>query len=254
MNREVPQPVPRAEKQTVPKANKWGGGCVNTQTSPVRVAASQSNIVRPEDSLREADGVLPQLIPGAETQPIRGAVPQPDEPVVQVKSMGNLVSKKVLDSMSGTSSSSSISQNVSDPVKKESACQGINKSEKLLRKPKFDVHTLPGGKFNLKLSSNSANNICKKRNTSDALGRGSQEIIHHSRTVVHGENVRRKFNNIPVISTPTKRKQILENIKSDDTDAILRNNSESKTNIQTGSHTSESPAKRVKWGQGGPGQ
>ena len=105
------------------------------------------------------------------------------------------------------------------------------------------------------MSSKSANNICKKRHTSDALGKGSQNvIIHHSRTVVHGENVRRKFNNIPVISTPTKRKQVLENSKSDATDANLRNNSESKANILTGSHTSESPAKRVKWGQGGPGQ
>ena len=148
-----------------------------------------------------------------------------------------------------------ISQNVSDPVKKESACQGSNESEKLLRKPKFDIHTLPGGKFNLKLSSITANIICKKRSTSDALGRGSQEIIHHPRTVIRGENnIRRKFNNIPVISTPTKRKQILENSKSDESDAILRSNSNVKANIQTGSHTSESPAKRVKWGQGGSGQ
>jgi hypothetical protein len=246
----VPQPVPGAVKQTVPKASKEGGGCVNTQTGSVRVAASQSNIVRPEDSLREAHGVLPQLIPGAVTQPIRGAMPQPVEPIVQVKSMGNIVSKRVLDSMSGTISSSR-SLDVSDPVNKESAYQGVNKSEKMLRKPKFDVQTLPGGKFNLKLSSNSANNS-KKRHTSDALGRGSQ-IIQHSRTVVHGESVR-KFNNIPVISTPTKRKQVLEIIKSDATDAKLRNNSESTHIILTGSHTSESPAKRVKWGQGGPGQ
>ena len=51
-------------KPTVSKASKEGGGCVNTQTGSVRVAASQSNIVRPEDSLREAEGVLPQLIRG----------------------------------------------------------------------------------------------------------------------------------------------------------------------------------------------
>ena len=198
-----------------------GGGCVNTQTGSVRVAASQSNTVIPEASL------------------VR-------EEHVKVRSMSNSMSKRVVEIKSGISSSSRSLE--ADPINMESANPGVHKSEKLLTMPKYDIRTLPGGIFNLKLSSNSAN--IKKRSRSKHTSDISGREIQPSRTVVRGENENmRKFNNIPKVSMPTKRKQVFE---LSATDAKLQNILDNTHVILPVKHTSESPAKRIKWGQGGP--
>ena len=190
----------------------------------MRVAPSQSNTVIPEASL------------------VR-------EEHVKVRSMSNSMSKRVVEIKSGISSSSRSLE--ADPINMESANPGVHKSEKLLTMPKYDIRTLPGGIFNLKLSSNSAN--IKKRSRSKHTSDISGREIQPSRTVVRGENENvkklKKFNNIPMVSTPTKRKPVFE---MSATDASLLNILDNARVILPGQHTSESPAKRVKWGQGGP--
>ena len=59
----------------------------------------------------------------------------------------------------------------------ESASQVENKSEKckiqMKPKPKFDIQTLPGGKFNLKITRKSAckvNSEIENKHTSDSFG------------------------------------------------------------------------------------
>ena len=101
------------------------------------------------------------------------------------------------------------------------------------------------------MSNNSASIIKKKtrvKHTSDSLGREVQS----SRKVVRGENANtniKKFNNIPIVSTPTKRKPVFE---MSATDVSLQSILDNTCVILPGQHTSESPAKSVKWGQGGP--
>ena len=222
-----------------------GGGCVYTQTG------SMSNIVIPEASLvREKHVVKSVEEGGGGVYTLTGSMSNTVISRVTVESKDNSMSKRVAEIESGNVSSSRSLE--ADPVNMESANPGVKMSEKLLSKPKYEIQTLPGGKFNLKLSNNSANNviIIKKKtrfkHTSDVLGRE----IQPSRKVVRGENeIVKKFNNIPIVSTPTKRKPVFE---MSATDASLLNVLDNARVILPGQHTSESPAKRVKWGQGGP--
>ena len=219
-----------------------GGGCVFTQTG------SMSNNVIPEASLvREKHVVKSVEEGGGGVYTLTGSMSNTVISRVHVGSKDNSMSKRVAEIESGNVSSSRSLE--ADPVNMESANPGVKMSEKLLSKPKYEIQTLPGGKFNLKLSNNSANIIKKKtrfKHTSDVLGRE----IQPSRKVVRGENeIVKKFNNIPIVSTPTKRKPVFEMSATDDSLLSILDNARV---ILPGQHTSESPAKRVKWGQGGP--
>ena len=88
----------------------------------------------------------------------------------------------------------------------------------------------------------------ENKHTSDSFGRDQQP----ARRVFHGENMQRNknFNNIPILSTPTKRKSGFDLNTGDSLQCIL----DSTSVILPDQQMSESPAKRRKWGQGGSKQ
>ena len=137
--------------------------------------------------------------------------------------------------------------------KQESAVSTSKEREKLKSKSKmFEINTLPGGKFGLLLKSSGRNIDVEKvtgnneHNLEILVG---QKKFNTARKQFRGEsNNTQTFNNIPIIrNTPTKRKMNFTTVVK-------------KVSVYSGSPcanlpdqgneiSSESPAKRQKWGQ-----
>ena len=104
--------------------------------------------------------------------------------------------------------------------------------------PTFDICTVQGGKFNLKLSKSSSKTISSDTEVGICVQRKSAS------KQFRGEKC---FNRIPIINTPTKRK-----LESDTNVSKIARYFDSMPATSQGQHiSSESPAKRRKWGQVG---
>ena len=101
---------------------------------------------------------------------------------------------------------------------------------------KFEINTLPGGKFGLKVMKILARNENENENNTSEFQGG---VRKSARKMVRGKNS--NFNNIPILNTPTKRKIDVNEV------SICPG---SPCAILPGQQiSSESPAKRRKWGQ-----
>ena len=131
--------------------------------------------------------------------------------------------------------------------KKEPAVSTLK--ERMKTNSKFEINTLPGGKFGLKLArpkptfmkSSARKYTENEKHTSEFRG-GDHNLNTSARKMFRGEN-NKTFNNIPILNTPTKRKMDF---------AVVNEVSicpGSPCAILPGQDNSESPAKRRKWGQ-----
>ena len=114
-----------------------------------------------------------------------------------------------------------------------------------IRNSKFEINTLPGGKFGLKLTRPkptlmkiSARNINESGNYTSEFQGGARKS---ARKLVRGENSISNFNNIPILNTPIKRKI--------DVNEVSICPGSPCANLPGQQISSESPAKRRKWGR-----
>ena len=195
------------------------------------MAGSQSNTVTPEDG------------PGAHNVK--------DSLKTDAKQETSNMSSSVDKSNSMKSSENSVREEAKSTLKKEPAVSALKERKKIKIKinSKFEINTLPGGKFGLKFAkpkptfvkSSARNHTENEKHTSEFQG-GDQHLNTSARKMFRGEN-NKTFNNIPILNTPTKRKMDF---------AVVNEVSicpGSPCAILPGQDNSESPAKRRKWGQ-----
>ena len=183
-----------------------GESSVITHTGSVSVADSQSNTVPPKASLKSSDA---------------------RKPIKQVSSSKTDRSSTVDISNCVKSSSQNSENSVRKEAKpvcnKEPAVSTSKEGVKVY--PKFEINTLPGGKFGLKLtrpkptmmkvskiskiseiskiSKISARNVNESENYTSEFQGG---VRRSARKLVRGENSISNFNNIPILNTQIKRK------------------------------------------------
>ena len=112
---------------------------------------------------------------------------------------------------------------------------------KTVSKSKFEINTLPGGKFALKFSEPKPTFTEDKEHNSELL---EGKVINHTnsaRKLVRGE---KRFNNIPILLTPTKQKLdfAVGGLVSNFSGSPCDKHSDQDTNLG-------SPAKRRKWAE-----
>jgi hypothetical protein len=199
----------------------------------VRVAASQSNTVKPDTG------------PGRNTHKHK----------VSLKSDASLQANQeyVSKSSSVDMSKSKLSgtEGVKSTGKKQEPAVSTSKERiKLKSRSKlFEINTLPGGKFGLllKSSARSIDKVTGNEHNSEILG-GQKQFYTSARKQFRGENDNNEtFNNIPVIrNTPTKRKMDFTVVNEV---GVYSGSPCANLPGQDNGISSESPAKRQKWGQ-----
>ena len=247
-------------RSDVLKPGGEGGGCVRAQTG------SMSNIVKDEASQGSKNevslvrGRVASL--GGDSDASLGAT-RLVKPVLeggscvhtQTGSMSNTVRNEVENHVE--KSNSEVESSTCKKVDVEAEPNRVMEPavpaliEKVKIKSKFEICTLPGGKFNLKLAKQPfAKHELSASFRQKRLEHNSDILVgrqYSARKVIRGENEGLQFNNIPVLNTPTKRKCEFSVINPasifDGTSASM-----------PGQHISESPAKRRRWGQGGSRQ
>jgi hypothetical protein len=208
-----------------------GESSVNTHTGSVSVAGSQSNTVTPEAG------------PGAH----KWKDSLKTDASKQAKQETSNKSSSVDRSICVKSSENSVREEAKPIYKKEPAVSTLK--ERMKTNSKFEINTLPGGKFGLKLArpkptfmkSSARKYTENEKHTSEFRG-GDHNLNTSARKMFRGEN-NKTFNNIPILNTPTKRKMDF---------AVVNEVSicpGSPCAILPGQDNSESPAKRRKWGQ-----
>ena len=185
------------------------------------MADSQSNTVRPKASLKSTDA---------------------RKPVKQVSS-SSTVEISICVKSSSQNPENSVRKEAKPVCDKEPAVSTSKEGVKVY--PKFEINTLPGGKFGLKLTRPkptmmkiSARNVNESENYTSEFQGG---VRRSARKLVRGENTISNFNNIPILNTPIKRKI--------DVNEVSICPGSPCANLPGQQITSESPAKRRKWGR-----